>query len=333
MYVRPTSVNTLFTIQPGSPGPEAASPVAWLQANHHPVSLVGGKGASLGRLFALGAPVPPAFALTTGAYSAFAVAHGLPQRAVDLELSDLDSVRAEIMAASMPATLIEAIAGAFQDLVQASTGELSVAVRSSGTVEDSAQYSFAGLHDTVLDVRDMPGLETAIRTCWASLWSARAVEYRHACGLAADVSSIAVVIQRLVRSDVSFVSFSADPVTGSPERVVIDATWGLGEAIVSGLVAPDHVTVGKDGDVRSYHLGGKHQMVIPGDRAGDGVRTVPVPRLLQATPALSSGQARQIAAMTRDLSRRLGYEVDIEGAIAGNEIYLFQARPITTLGR
>jgi pyruvate,water dikinase len=144
--------------------------------------------------------------------------------------------------------------------------------------------------------------------------------------------SIAVVVQELVRSDVSFVVFTADPVGDRDRHLVIAASWGLGEAVVSGLVVPDHIVVGPDGQILEYTVGDKHLMVIPGAQPEDGTREVPVPRALRTVPVLSDTQASAIAAMARELSPRLGYEADLEGAIAGDVLYLFQARPITTLG-
>jgi pyruvate,water dikinase len=135
----------------------------------------------------------------------------------------------------------------------------------------------------------------------------------------------------LIQSDVSFVVFTADPVSGRDQHLVIAATWGLGEAVVSGLVVPDHVVVGPDGEVVEYTVGDKHLMVIPGARPEEGAREVPVPRALRMVPVLSDAQVTAIATMARELSPRLGYEADLEGAIAGGALYLFQARPITTL--
>jgi pyruvate,water dikinase len=108
---------------------------------------------------------------------------------------------------------------------------------------------------------------------------------------------------------------------------------GIGEAVVSGLVVPDHIVVGPDGRVVEYVIGDKHLMVIPGARPDEGTREVPVPRALRTAPVLSPDQTATIAAMARDLAPRLGYDADLEGAFAGHTLYFFQARPITTLGQ
>jgi rifampicin phosphotransferase len=313
-----------------APGAECL--FVWLDAAPASRDLVGGKGASLSRLAALGAPVPLAFALTTHAYSLFAASHGLPCRASEVADDDLPALRAQIVGAEIPLPVADVVVDGYRAF-QAGAGSdgVALAVRSSATAEDSEAFSFAGLHDTVLDVRTLPALEAAVRQCWASLWSERAVSYRRAGGLAADEAAIAVVVQQLVRSDASFVVFTADPVGDRDGHLIIAATWGLGEAVVSGLVVPDHIVVDPKGQVVEYTVGDKHLMVIPGARPEDGTREVPVPRALRTAPALSNEQASAIATMARDLAPRLGYEADLEGAFSADALYLFQARPITTL--
>lgn len=312
-----------------SSGPHC--PLVWL--HHAPSSRAdaGGKGASLSQLAALGAPVPNAFALTTQAWRWFAISLGLPRRARDVNERDLPRVRADIMHAPLPDFIAEAISDgylAFQTLLG---DELALAVRSSATAEDSASFSFAGLHDTILDVRTPTALESAIRQCWASLWSDRAYAYRMANGFATATAEIAVIVQQLVRSDVSFVAFTTDPIHDRDDHLVITATWGLGEAIVSGLVVPDQAVVGPDGSIMDYTIGGKHLMVIPGSGADEGTREVAVPRVLRSMPVLSREQVAAIATMARSLSSRLGYEADLEGGFADGSLYLFLARPITTI--
>jgi len=305
--------------------------LVWLHRTSAECALVGGKGASLSRLAELGAPVPPAFALTTCVYDEFAAAVSLPTRASDVVDADLRHVRAAIEEAPLPPSIAELLRTGLDDFARGADTPPALAVRSSATAEDSAEFSFAGLHDTVLDVRDYDGLERAVKLCWASLWSERAVAYRRAGGLAADEAAIAVVVQELVASDVSFVVFTADPVSGHDDHLIIAASWGLGEAVVSGLVVPDHIVVGPDGAVLAYEVGDKQLMVIPGGDSGQGTREVPVPRALRTVPVLTEQQATAIGVIARDLSHRLGFKADIEGGIKDGRVYLFQARPITTL--
>ncbi len=303
----------------------------WLSHGIAPRELVGGKGASLSQLIALGAPVPPAFALTTHVYREFARRLSLPTQATEIDDGDLPRIRAEIDSTPLPPQIVELLVTGFDVFEREGDGCPVLAVRSSATAEDSAEFSFAGLHDTVLDVRDVRELERAVKQCWASLWSERAVAYRRAGDLPTDDIEIAVVVQALIRSDISFVAFAADPVNGRDDYVIISATWGLGEAVVSGLVVPDHIVIGPGGTVVEYSVGDKHCMVIPARDGDQGIREVPVPRALRMVPVLTEPQATAIGSIARDLSHSLGFKADIEGAVANGKVYLFQARPITTL--
>ncbi len=306
--------------------------LVWLHECIADRELVGGKGASLSQLAALAAPVPRAFALTTHLYREFASGQCLPVRASDVTDDDLPAIRARITNANLSESVRGALARGFHEIQSGASSPKPLAVRSSATAEDSAEFSFAGLHDTILDVRDLPHLESAVKQCWASLWSERAVTYRREGGFHSDESAIAVVVQELIQSDVSFVVFTVDPVSEHDQHTVIAATWGLGESVVSGLVVPDHIVIGPEGAVIDYSIGDKHVMIIPGGSSGEGSREVPVPRALRTLPVMTGEQASVIGQMARDLSDRLGFRADLEGAISGGEIYFFQARPITTLG-
>jgi pyruvate,water dikinase len=241
----------------------------------------------------------------------------------------LPALREQIMAAPLPADLAAALADGLAAFQARAGDNVALAVRSSATTEDGTEHSFAGQHDTILGVRTLPELGDAVRQCWASLWSERAVSYRQA-NLPDAVPCMAVVVQQMIRSDVSFIAFTEDPVGERPDHVVISASWGLGEALVSGLVTPDHVVVAPDGRVAEYVVGDKQVMIIP-DASGSGTREAPVPRMMRSLPALSETQAAEIAVLARRLAARLGYAADLEGAIAGGKVVLFQARPITTL--
>jgi phosphoenolpyruvate synthase/pyruvate phosphate dikinase len=304
----------------------------WLDQFEYDRALVGGKGASLSRLAALGVPVPRACALTSLAYADFAASIPLPHRATDVLVTELPLIREIIQSAPLPESVAGAIAAAYREFESLAGAPLSLAVRSSTPAEDSENFSFAGLHDTMLGVRSQSVLEASVRQCWASLWSERAFNYRQARDLDADATEIAVIIQQMVRTDVSFVLFTSDPVTGSGEHLVISASWGLGEAVVSGLINPDHIVVDRFGRVVDYRVGHKQHMVIADAAPSEGTRQVTVPRALQTMRVMSDDQASEIAAVGRLLSARLGFEADIEGGFADGKLYLFQARPITTLG-
>jgi pyruvate,water dikinase len=287
---------------------------------------IGGKAASLTRLRALDAPVPPAFAVTTEAYRLHTRQLGVPERASAVADAELPAIRESITTGPMPSVVAEAIAAE----IDAIGSDIPLAVRSSATTEDSPTFSFAGLHDTALAVEGCPdAVETAVKACWASLWSERSVDYRRRGGATLDGAAMAVVVQRLVRSDVSFVAFSVDPINQCAPRIIISASNGLGEAIVAGLVVPDYFVLGAGGEIEDYQIGSKETMVIAAPD-GVGVTQVRVPRFMGAQPALSSAQARQIGQMVTHLEQKFERPLDIEGGIAEHALYIFQARPITT---
>ena len=299
--------------------------VCCLNSAIHSTERIGGKAASLTRLWAMDAPVPPAFAITTEAYRLHTSLLGIPQRASAVADAELPAIRARIVAEPLPGEIASAIASEIDALGEG----CSLAVRSSATTEDSPTFSFAGLHDTTLAVESRPAaVEVAVKACWASLWSERSVEYRRRGGAALDTAAMAVVVQRLVRADVSFVAFSADPMRHCARRTIISASYGLGEAIVAGLVVPDYIVIGPDGEVEDYQIGSKETMVIPSPEGG--VRQTPVPRMLARQPALCEEQARQIGRIVTQLEDRFGMPLDIEGGVAEGAVHLFQARPITT---
>src|SRR5436309_1705616 len=223
-------------------------------------ALVGGKAANLGELTNAKFPVPPGFCVTTPAYALVAADAGL-QSVLDTHatsqageggdaqrLTDIaQAARHCILATTIPTEIAEAIAGAYGVL---GSGEpIPVAVRSSATAEDLPFASFAGQQDTYLNIVGVDALLDAVRRCWASLWTDRAVSYRASNGIAHHAVQLAVVVQRMVESQVAGVLFTADPVSGRRTRTVIDASPGLGEAVVSGAVNPDHVIVEGDGTI------------------------------------------------------------------------------------
>jgi rifampicin phosphotransferase len=217
---------------------ESADPAASLE-------LVGGKGASLARLARAGFNVPRGFHLTTAAYRAFVEANALEAlilEAVSRHTADqAASAIAQIFdRAAVPAGIHDALIAAYAVL-----GPLdpAVAVRSSATAEDLPRLSFAGQQDTFLNVHGQDALEQALWQCWASLWTARAIQYRQRAGLEHASVSLAVVVQEMVAAAAADVLFTADPVSGSPEDTTINAAFGLGESLVSGQVQPDVIRV------------------------------------------------------------------------------------------
>jgi phosphoenolpyruvate synthase/pyruvate phosphate dikinase len=290
---------------------ETTMNLLWLeQASAQRPALVGGKTANLSRL-ADGYRVPAGFCLTTAAFDR---AHRAGQ------------------AASLPRSLYAEIAEAYGRLAaQAGMAEPPVAVRSSAVDEDGDTSSFAGQHETYLNISGVEAIAAAVRRCWMSALTPQVLAYRRERGLATDRIRLAVLIQQLVAADVAAVLFSANPLTGARSEVVINASWGLGESIVGGTVTPDTYVARKPGgELVSRTLAEKRRMTvaIPG-----GTREVDVPRLLQCQPTLSDAQVAELAALASSLEQRMGWPVDVECAYSGGTLYLLQCRPITTLQR
>ena len=211
------------------------------------LELAGGKGANLGELMAAGFPVPDGFIVSTEAYATVVEEAGLgPVIAAGLAAGDEGAAnRAVFENVTIPHALSAPILAAYADL-----GGGPVAVRSSATAEDQAGAAFAGQQDTYLNVVGDAAVLDAIRRCWGSLWTERAMSYRRHRQIESGSLRIAVVVQRMVDAEFAGVMFTANPVTGEREQVVIEANPGLGEAVVSGLVTPDHYILDSAGEVR-----------------------------------------------------------------------------------
>lgn len=279
----------------------------------------GGKAVNLARLIRAGYRVPEGFVLTTRAYH---------EVAKDLDVSSLFAhhgaagVREALVGTELPADIVSAL-----DAHLAPLGEsVAVAVRSSATAEDLPDASFAGQQDTVLGVCGTADVARAVRHCWASLWSDRAVAYRERQGIDHSLVAIAVIVQRLIDAHSAGVAFTADPSTG--ERLtLISASWGLGESVVSGIVSADEYRV-REGTI-SRRIGAKE---VRCDRVGREVVTTPLPDQ-STTPCLSEDQVREIVAVADRVHDEFGQPMDLEWAYDAEGLWLLQARPITTIGR
>ncbi len=284
---------------------QAESPrsIVWLgETDCHNPFLVGGKAASLSRL-AEHSPVPPGFSLTTAAFD-----RGQGVDAITTEIASAYTLLGERCGLANP----------------------PVAVRSSAVDEDGTDASFAGQHETFLNIIGVDFLLRTVRDCWASFHTPHAMEYRRKQGLPIDGVRVAVLVQQLVVADVSAVVFTADPVTGSRDQIVINASWGLGESIVGGTVTPDTYRVGKvDMSVLSRHISDKRHMTVAGD---SGTPEVEVPSFLRSRAALDDEQVIEMARLGRALDDASGRPVDIECEFRSDRLYLLQCRPITTLG-
>ncbi|MQA15032.1 MAG: phosphoenolpyruvate synthase [Pseudonocardiaceae bacterium] len=278
------------------------------------VNLVGGKGANLGRLLRGRFPVPDGFAVTTAAYDQI-----VPARVPELlaRAPGGSAVRELIESVEVPAELSVAIRRAYRDL-----GGGAVAVRSSATAEDLPQAAFAGQQDSYLNVIGAEAVLDAVRRCWASLWTERAIAYRGRQGV--TDAKIAVVVQRMVDAEFAGVLFTANPVTGARDEVVIDAGAGLGEAVVAGVITPDHYVLRKhrpkqarrgrqDVAVRPLPGGGTEEV------AGTSDREVP------------SVALKKLSKLGKAIERHFSAPQDIEWAWANGQAFVVQARPITAL--
>jgi rifampicin phosphotransferase len=311
------------------------------------LQVVGGKGVSLARMATAGLPVPPGFQVTTAAYRRFVEANALqaviaeatanaqPDDPASLEPASA-AVRQLFQSGDVPDAISAAIHAGYADLGAAeSTGaELAVAVRSSATAEDLPGLSFAGQHESYLNVRGESALLAAVRRCWASLWTARAISYRLRNRVDQRAVAMAVLVQRMVWSEASGVLFTANPTTGDRDEVVINASFGLGESVVSGDVTPDRYVLSKSGrEVKEVSIGAKESMVLAADGAnGQGTRMQAVAGPRRTEQALTASLIRELSAIALRVERlNDGVPQDIEWAVAEGHCWLLQARPMTAL--
>jgi rifampicin phosphotransferase len=299
-------------------------------------ALAGGKGANLGELSRAGLPVPGGFVLTTGAYDAFVEANGVKGEIVALALRAEDPVSFEAASetigalfsrGALPEELTDEIHAAYGRMER--DGETAVAVRSSATTEDLPGASFAGQQETFLNVRGEEELEAAVRRCWASLWTARAMAYRKRQGIAPETVSLAVVVQRMVEAEAAGVMFTANPANGRRDEAAISAAWGLGESVVSGSVTPDSIVVEKKtGRVISRETSDK---VVMTEYTASGTEEHPVPEGRRRQPVLDDEMVAELARYGARIEELYGTPQDIEWAFAGREFTILQSRPITAL--
>ncbi|HMB22481.1 MAG TPA: PEP/pyruvate-binding domain-containing protein, partial [Anaerolineales bacterium] len=298
--------------------------------------IAGGKGANLGALTRAGLPVPGGFVVTTDGYRAFVAANKLDEDLrqilesvqmddpVSLEAGS-ERIRARFHSGQIPSNLSDEIRRAYLALHNPAT---AVAVRSSATAEDLPDLSFAGQQDTYLNILGEASLLDAVVRCWASLWTARAIGYRARNAISHDDVTLAVVVQQMVQSEASGVLFTANPLTGKRTETVIDATLGLGEALVSGQVEPDHYVVETaSGRILSKTLGAK-ALAIQG-QAGGG--TVTIEQDESQRQALPDEQIMMLTRLGQQAASHFGSPQDMEWAFADGQMYVVQSRPITSL--
>lgn len=299
---------------------------------------VGGKAANLGEMTRAGLPVPPGFCITTEAYTRVAERAGLEQILDRLAVTRADEnaqleacaaeARSKLLAVPMPDQIVEAVKEACHRFMPGAP--IPVAVRSSATAEDLPFASFAGQQDTYLNIVGVEAILDAVRRCWASLWTSRAVSYRASNAVDHRAVRLAVVVQQMIESSVAGVLFTANPLTGHRRQAVIDASPGLGEAVVSGVVNPDHFVVNTaSGEILERRLGDKR--VVIEAAPGGGTRRVETEEV-QSAFCLTDEQVRELARLGARVEAHYGAPQDTEWAIdAAGKLWLTQARPITTL--
>ncbi len=308
------------------------------------LSIAGGKGANLGEMTQAGFPVPPGFVVSAQSYHSFMQGSRLealvkvktdglnPEDNKKLQQAGED-IRQAIMAQNVPQDIRAEIVRAYNKMcgvnyIPSGNDEVLVAVRSSATAEDLPDASFAGQQETYLNIQGGDAVVQAVKRCWASLFGARAIYYRQNQGIDHVTVGIAVVIQRMVQSEKSGVMFTVDPMTNDRNKVVIEAGFGLGEAIVSGSISPDHYAVDKHSNKIIEKTVRKQTMMVV--RLGKETKEEDVPEEMQETQKLTEEEITTIASLGRKIENHYGRPQDIEWAIEGKDAFIVQSRPVTT---
>lgn len=305
------------------------------QLNKNDTTTAGGKGASLGELTQAGLKVPSGFVILTIAFEQFLTQANLHNQ-IQAELDRVNQYEGEtvekaaeiiqglIAQATMPKDIVMAIQTSFKDL-----GAEFVAVRSSATGEDSANASWAGELESYLYTTSANLLQN-VQRCWASLFTPRAIFYRLEKGLQDSKVSVAVVVQKMVNPQVSGVAFSVHPVTQDPNQLIIEAGYGLGEAIVSGSITPDNYVVSKqDGSIIDSYIVNQERALYQGKKGGIEWQEVPLTKREQAK--LLPEKVQELAHLVVKIEQYYGFPCDIEWALENDTLYIVQSRPITTL--
>lgn len=298
---------------------------------------VGGKGGSLGELIRANIAVPPGFVVTTHGFERFLAALEKENsiRSPVEELHDLkeisafsEQVRTRFERAPLPEDVSAEIVAAHAELCGPNL-DSPLAVRSSATAEDSEDASFAGLQETCLCVKGAEAVLKSVLTCWASLYSVASISYRRGRGMPEEGVAIAVVVQKMVNARSAGVMFTRSPLTGDNSVITVEATWGLGSALVSGEVTPDRFVIGKiTGEISVREISDKFIQHVPA--VGGGIKQIETPEQLRRAPSISDLELKALAEIGRKIERYYGRPQDIEWAIdPSGEILLLQSRPET----
>jgi pyruvate, water dikinase len=307
--------------------------VIWLDdIECHRAELAGGKGASLGRMTGTGMPVPPGFVVTAGTLSDSLATRGVLEKVRDLARSFevgaegariAGEIQGIVLSSPPSEELAEHITNAYQNLGP----DVPVAVRSSACAEDGESASFAGQQETYLNVIGPEDVLEGVVRCWASFFTERALFYRLNKGSLTDLG-MAVVVQQQISSDKSGVMFTTDPIRQRSDQMVIEAGYGLGEALVSGLITPDNYVARRDGKLKRARLGQQDQMTIR--VAGGGTTTVRLDDEIAGSQVLDENEISRLVEVGLQLEAAFGSPQDIEWAFEADQLYVLQSRPITT---
>jgi len=309
------------------------------EASDRDLAAVGGKAGKLGELVREGLPIPPGFVVTTEAYRLFVEATGLAE-VISGALAHVDeahpasfedasrTIRTAFEAREFPAELREALVGAYETFAKHHAVRFC-AVRSSSTAEDLADASFAGLQETYLNVHGTEQVLEAIRKCWGSLFTPRVLVYRQRKGFDHATVRLAVLVQKMVDSAVSGILFTRDPNTGE-NHMIVEAGWGLGEAVVGGEVTPDHYVI--DGaTLKIIHKQISEQKIRYVRAEAGGNRREEVPAAERSVQKLPDGRLHRLVSLARLIESRYRRPMDVEWCADAHALYIVQARPVTTI--
>ncbi len=309
-----------------------------LDTRDNDLEVIGGKGRSLSRLANAGFEVPAGFQIPTSVYRSFVAENHLQDRILELAIPAIHegTISFELASTNIANLFAEhelstdelsAIVAAYGELA----GQPPVAVRSSANAEDLPDLSFAGQQETFLNVTGGDEVAVAVKRCWASLWTAQAMNYRHEMGIDHRLVAMGVVVQTMVSSDVSGILFTANPVNGDRSEMIVNCSFGLGEAVVSGQVTPDTYVIDRETlAVSETTLGDKAQQIVAD--GAQGTRMEDVTEEQQAASSLDEGSLTELAELALRVEQEFdGLPQDIEWAFASGRLWLLQARPITNL--
>ncbi|MCX6776594.1 MAG: phosphoenolpyruvate synthase [Candidatus Micrarchaeota archaeon] len=320
--------------------------ILWFsQVGKEDVGKVGGKGANLGEMAGVGLPVPNGFCTTSDAYFVFLKANGIDKAIAkiteNLDVEDTqklnaasDEIKALILSARMPDAIRTDIIKAYNklcgvDVMPSESEEKYVAVRSSATAEDLPEASFAGQQETYLNIKGADNVLKAVQMCWASLFGSRAIYYRQEKGFDHLKVGLAAVVQEMVQSEKAGVMFTSDPITNDPNRISIEAAYGLGEIVVSGSVTPDRYTVKKDTmEIIERDIAQQTWMITKINGKNEHVN---IKDEMQERQKLSDNEIIELANYGKEIEEHYGWPQDSEWAISRGQVFIVQSRPITTI--